>query len=151
MPGLLGSAYAYSQCVDPGMAAVRFHEYLSRNPWDFETQLAYTNCLCKLGKIGEALKHAHCASLLRPSDASAYILILNSQIFADKEWNIGTTLDKMRADASGDPDLEWILANSQNGAKPFLLKRLERFEQLAIKVKSRAEDPKNGYKMLGEP
>ena len=149
LPGLLGSAYALSKCKRNEQAAEKMKDYLRINPWDGATQLAYTSLLSTNGEPDEAARHAACASRLRPYDASPYILALSGMLECD--WKSTSLIKEMQQEVFADPNCTKILEITDNGKNPKNLLKNQWFTDVVNYTKTRAEDPKNGYKMLGEP
>ncbi len=150
LPALLGSFYSLKACEEPSLARTRLEDYLKINPWDFDSQLAYTNELVLANDLNSANKHAECSFQLRPFDASAYILLLNAQLNDANHWNIKQSTDKISAASRRNPSLEKI-TRSFSLQSPDSLKHSQQFAELVAKTIHQAEDSKNGYKMLGEP
>ncbi len=151
LPALLAAAYAAEKLNKLELSASMFNTYLSINPWDFETQLSYTNLLCKKSELALAKLHARSASMLRPEDASALILLLACQLEKGDSQSLESTIKVLKEQSLKDEKAGIVLSLSDNGrnAETFANKRA--FLRLVNEIRSRAEDPKNGYKMLGEP
>ncbi len=151
LPALAGNSYA-ALSVNDSLAAEDFmHKYLCINPWDFQSQLAYTSILCRLKVNDDALIHAKCASKLKPHNASALILVLESQL-QSKDWKKATAvikyLKEQMSDAAG---VDEIRKATDDGKNPSNLLTSKDFQSIVQKLSLEAEDPKNGYMMLGEP
>jgi hypothetical protein len=156
LTALLGASYAENgllgdlQHAHAQDEAKQFcYRYLCINPWDAKTQTYYSFLLCRSGQLEQAFAHARSAEMLRPSNASALILVLNYQLQA-KKWGEARKIAALLKD-SKDPDASNIvkLLNYQAPIENLLGNAV--FEEIVNKATLSAEDPENGYKMLGEP
>jgi spermidine synthase len=151
LPCILSSAYASASIEKFDDAENFFAEYLSINPWDFNSQLAYTSMLSRANKMNQALSHASTCFRLRPNDASAMILVSEAAINSGN-YNLLKDIQKWlkqhtNADSIGSKALDMMPPdnNYKNWSKQ------AQFSKFAHFVRSKAEDPNNGYKVLGEP
>lgn len=145
---LLPSSYAALKSGELELADKLFAEYLSTNPWDGKTQLSYTNLLCLKNETEKALLHAQSAVKLRPSDPSPYVLLLASALESGKMEIARTMLAEI---SSSQGETASRFCQISDGKALDKMKEDKEFRSLISKLREKAEDAKNGYKVLGEP
>lgn len=149
LEGLLGGSYASYRQGGAAAAADLGYRYLSINPWDARTQLYYTFLCCRCRGYAEALSHAICASKLKPDDASALLVLLKFQLMETHTGVVDEIITLMK-NSTVDPQAEDVIKLlNYNGISDLLDNRA--FSRLVNTRISSAEDPENGYKILGEP
>jgi hypothetical protein len=150
LPALLGAAYAAHRKGDLPQAVDQCKKYLSINPWDFRTQLFYTSMLCRNKQLDEAFAHASCAAQLRPNNADAQLIVLKYAIAANKQA-LTASIFRQIGESTVDIDPVIQLRLLDYKTRPEKLLENSSFVRLIDEKIQSAEDPKYGYKILGEP
>lgn len=151
LPCILSSAYASAALHEFNEAENFLAEYLSINPWDYNSQLAYTSVLCRSNKLTKASAHALTCMRLKPDETDAFLLVLDAAINSSNKNMVSMTHRMLKLHAKADSIAFQALALSPADKSFTSPQERAQFSNFAHLVRTKAEDPNNGYKVLGEP